>query len=196
MLNLSRSKPGVLKTFLLDIIANNKISYLKDTTIILTVYEMKVDDVIVLYKILKDLKRLKAVEKVINKKEFLIIGVYSLKIMEYFNNPNKWYILALKQALDELFNKSNSLVYYINPPDENCDMAIKRQNQWYYIHTSVLTLNNLSDKVIHAYICNGLRMRKNMLENESIAVIKYYHNQTLFKREIEKMWKKPEKSQN
>ncbi len=190
MLSLSRSHPGILKTFLYDIISNNKVSFLKDTTIIITVYELNVDEVVILYKVLKELRHIKAVEKVINKKEFLIVGVYSSNVMEYFNNPNKWYILALKKALDEMFTKTNSLVYYLNPPEENCDMAIKKQNKWYYIYTNVDITFMEKEKVINCLLCNASKMEKLLVVGEKIEILKYYHNETLFKREIEKLWMK------
>ena len=190
MLSLSRSHPGILKTFLYDIISNNKVSFLKDTTIIITVYELNVNEVVILYKVLKELRHIKAVEKVINKKEFLIVGVYSSNVMEYFNNPNKWYILALKKALDEMFTKTNSLVYYLNPPEKNCDMAIKKQNKWYYIYTNVDITFMEKEKVINCLLCNASKIEKLVVVDEKIEILKYYHNETLFKREIEKLWMK------
>ncbi len=102
--------------FVDNILGNSKATFINQTTIIVGIYELNVQEVIILYNILKKFKNYKLIDKVINKKEFLIIHINNQEVMSYLIEPSKWLNLVVYKFLSEYYN-INTL--QIETPDES-----------------------------------------------------------------------------
>lgn len=101
---INETHPLWWQHFIENIIGNSKVTFINQTTIIIAMYELNVPDVIILYNILKKFKSFKLLDKVINKKEFLIIHINNEEIMSYITEPSKWLNLVVYKYLSDYYD--------------------------------------------------------------------------------------------
>ena len=93
--------------FIENIIGNSKITFINQSVLIVTLYELKVQDIVILYNILKKFKNYQLLDQVINKKEFLIIHINNSEIRSYLIAQSKWLNLVAYKYLSEYPDISN-----------------------------------------------------------------------------------------
>lgn len=76
--------------FINKIIGNRKITYFKDTTMIVTIVDLELSQVKILFELLKEYLQLKLIKKILYKREFIIVHFYSIKTKDVFEQPNLW----------------------------------------------------------------------------------------------------------
>lgn len=76
--------------FINKIVGNRKTTYFKDTTMIVTIVDLELEQVKVLFEILKEYLKLKLIRKILYKREFIIVHFYSTKTKDIFEQPNLW----------------------------------------------------------------------------------------------------------
>ena len=111
VVNVFNVHPLWWEVFIENIIHNQKITYINNTTMIISVYELDITKVIILFEILKEMKK-KELVKIINKREFLIIHIKDMEILEYLASKTKWINLIAYKMLSEEY--PNNKVYLKN----------------------------------------------------------------------------------
>lgn len=111
VVNVFNVHPLWWEVFIENIIHNQKITYINNTTMIISVYELDITKVIILFEILKEMKK-KELVKIINKREFLIIHIKDMEILEYLASKTKWINLIVYKMLSEEY--PNNKVYLKN----------------------------------------------------------------------------------
>ncbi len=109
--------PGWLIIVLEGIFADKTKIYLRDTTLIVNLYELTPFQVNVLFEYLKCFKRKKLFTKVIDKKEFLIIHSKEEDVLKILTNNLIWKVNLIEQMLKKLkykkikIDEKNGFVY-------------------------------------------------------------------------------------
>lgn len=90
VIELCLKYPFKFHYYLKNVFSSPQITYLKDTTMIINLSFLTLDRQQDLFQFLRKLLQMKALTKVIDKKEFLITHLYSNKISEFFRYPTSW----------------------------------------------------------------------------------------------------------
>lgn len=135
------------EVFIENIIHNPKITYINNTTIIVSVYELDVSKVIMLFEILKEMKKNELV-KIINKREFIIIHIKDEEVLEYLISKTKWINLIVYKMLSEeypnnkvylknelIFVDSNKIHYLITDPHK--EYSSDENHEYTYLYKNV-----------------------------------------------------------
>lgn len=157
------------EVFVEDIVNNEKTTFINDTTMIISIYELPVSKVIILFNVLKELKRHDLLTKIINKREFLIIHINDKVVLDYLISTTKWINLIVYKMLNETFLENK-----IYLKDEIIFVDDKRI---LYLITDP-THKYISDQK-HQYIYlykNKYIKHLGFIENH----LKYYSNKTIF----------------
>ena len=85
-----------------QILYDRMINYVRDTTFIITIYEIKNKNLKCFFELFKDLLRIGYVRKIIYRKEFMIVHIYSKFIAEALSTPNNWLILMTYKAIKSM----------------------------------------------------------------------------------------------
>lgn len=176
---INETHPLWWQHFVENIIGNRKITFINQTTIIIALYELNVQDVIILYNILKMFKNNKLIDKVINKKEFLIIHINNYDIMSYLIEPSKWLNLVVYKYLTDHYDvnylelgKEESLkftyhgtVYHIftNPVNE---YKSNKYHKYIYLYKDLYIhhLNKIDNKIKY------LRCKEEFMKNFRLLI--------------------------
>jgi hypothetical protein len=145
---INETHPLWWECFVDSIIGNSKATFINQTTIIIGVYELNVQEVIILYNILKKFKNYKLIDKVINKKEFLIIHINNQEVMNYLIEPAKWLNLVVYKFLSEYYN-INSL--QIETTDESLKFIYQGTVYHFFTNPQKEYKSNKYHKYIYLY---------------------------------------------
>ena len=99
---INKTTPGVWLV-VSNIIQNRKYTLILNKTLIISVYELTERKLIMLYKILKEIMKTKAISKVINKKEFLIVKLNNNLVIDCLTNSSLWRLIDIKEIIEENF---------------------------------------------------------------------------------------------
>lgn len=87
---LSISYPFKWYEFIHNIIDNRKVTYFKDTTMIVSLLELELSQIKILFEVLKEYLKLKLIKKILYKREFIIVHFHSVKTKEIWEIKNLW----------------------------------------------------------------------------------------------------------
>lgn len=160
------------EVFIEDIINNSKVTFINNNSIIIGLYELSVSNVIILYEILKILKKNLLIQKVFNKKEFLIIHILDDDVLEYLTNTNNWLKLVVYRILEEeypnnkiylkdelIFIEKNTVYYLVTNP--KAKMASQNNHKYVYLYKNMhLNHVGLLDEQIKYYFDKQLFLKK------------------------------------
>lgn len=104
---------------LMELIFNYKNIYIKDSTMFIELIYLKEEELKRLFEIFKKLFNKRIIEKIIYKREFMIISFHSEFITSFFKSENKWLTIPLYAGL----TKINIITYY----------DVKINNNKYYL---------------------------------------------------------------
>lgn len=160
------------EVFIENIINNQKITYINYTTMIISIYELDVTKITILFEILKLMKKKELILKVINKKEFLIIHLSDEVLLDYLTSKTKWINLVVYKILseeypshkiylkDELIFVDNKVIhYFITDPSKK--YQIDNKHQYIYLYKDAYKNNiGILDKQLKFYADRGLFIKK------------------------------------
>lgn len=178
LINLGSSKPGWTYILFNEIIGDSRITFIKDTTIIIHTRSLTINQATILFTILKELHKLLVIKKVLNKKEYLIVHCNSEVSMCFFNNPNKWMSLMV---YDECLLKNGEFECEYFYDNYKWDLLIKKENKVIKLYTNEKNCIETSEK--NCYFL-GQNLNKNSLGRQ---FIKYSNNQDKIITEIRKL---------
>lgn len=112
MIDYIKMKPFIWNEITNKILYNRLITYVKDTTFIITLYDIKNKNMKSLFDLLKNLLREGFINKLIYKKEFLITHLYSELVVKVLSEYNYWLIIM---AYDIIKKENSNLKFYLNP---------------------------------------------------------------------------------
>ena len=164
--------------FIENIIHNPKITYINNTTMIISIYELDVTKVIILLEVLKEMKRSELV-KIINKREFLIIHIKDNEILEYLMSKTKWINLIVYKMLSEEY--PNNKVYLKN------ELIFIDNNKIHYLITDPTQEYILDENHEYTYLYKNLYIKHLGLLKKHL---KYYADRTLFIKKFKEYLKK------
>ncbi len=164
--------------FIENIIHNPKITYINNTTMIISIYELDVTKVIILLEVLKEMKRSELV-KIINKREFLIIHIKDNEILEYLMSKTKWINLIVYKMLSEEY--PNNKVYLKN------ELIFIENNKIHYLITDPTQEYILDENHEYTYLYKNLYIKHLGLLKKHL---KYYADRTLFIKKFKEYLKK------
>lgn len=155
--------------FIEDIINNPKITYINNNSIIVCLYELEVSNIIILYEILKVLKKNFLIQKIFNKKEFLIIHIEEDEVLEYIKSANNWLYLVVYRILEEKY--PNNKIYLKD------ELIFVDKNIVYHFITNPQhrIVSNNNHRYVYLYK-NMYKKHIGLLDDE----IKYYFDKELF----------------
>ncbi len=166
------------EVFIENIIHNQKITYINNTTMIISIYELDTTKAIILFEILKEMKK-KELVKIINKREFLIIHIKDDEILEYLISKTKWINLVVYKMLSEEYPKNK--VYLKN------ELIFVDNNKIHYLITDP-TKEYVSDETHeYAYLCKNQYLKHLGLLKKQL---KYYADRTLFIKKFQEYLRK------
>lgn len=166
-----------------NIILKSHITFINHTTLIIGIYELAIQDLIILYNILKHFKKNKLLTKVINKKEFLIIHVNNEKTMEYLINPVKWLNLVVYKYLSEEYD----LNCLILEPEKNETLRFIYRGTVYHFYTEPLEEIKSNKYHKYVYLYKDMYVKYvNLLDNQ----LKYVRNRHDFLKNFKEIIEK------
>lgn len=89
--------------FFYEIMQKKAITYFKDTTVIINLYSLNNKQVTILFEVVKELLKTKAITKVLYRQEFMIIHLYSHKIVEVLSSIGYWQAISYYYSIINSF---------------------------------------------------------------------------------------------
>lgn len=114
-----------------QILYDRMINYVRDTTFIITIYEIKNKNLKCFFELFKDLLRIGYVRKIIYRKEFMIVHIYSKFIAKALSTPNNWLILMTYKAIKSMHLRLEiflNVEYESKLTKEKLDLIICKNN--------------------------------------------------------------------
>lgn len=170
------------------ILYNQRITYVKDTTFIITTYEIKERYIKYFFELFKELLRMGYVNKIIYKKEFMIVHLYSECITKALSTPNDWIILMTYKLIKTKINYYDAFLnvtYESNSRKELLDLILCKDNiPKIIVNTKILKecyLSNIKKIWLYLFIS-----RFDIVEDDWIK-LKFNYNRTLFENELKSL---------
>jgi hypothetical protein len=174
---LNETHPLWWQDFIENIVNNKQITFINNTTLIFGLYELEVNELVILYNILKKFKKGKLLTKVINKREFLIVHINDETIMEYLIDQNKWLNLILYKNLNEIYG-ANCLI--LNPTNEET-LRFVHQGIVFHFFTNPTKIYKSNKYHKYIYLYYNLHIKHlNLLDNQ----LKYLRNKQEFNKKL------------
>lgn len=178
----------IINTFPLKIydffekIHNTEITYIRDSTMIVSLFKLNKNEMKNIFEILKRFLRIKAISKIFYKKEFIIIHFYNDIISTILTKEKAWMYIDYYFIIKE---KITQHVYYQaiikkDKIEKNIEMFFYH-NKKYYVFTNDL---NIIDDTNNIIICS-IECKKN--QNDNIKTLKYFLSNKLKEEEIYKL---------
>ncbi len=145
---IGMSYPFKWYEFINKIIGNHKTTYFKDTTMIVTLIELELGQVKILFEILKEYLKLKLIKKILYKREFIIVHFHTLKTKEVFEQTNFWQSVFCYFTIKEYYPSLDvNLRGVINQNNhkELVDLIINTTNEIYLINSTTPLLDSYPD---------------------------------------------------
>lgn len=115
--------------FINKILGSPLITYFKDTTMIISLNDLSYHHTEIAFEIIRKLLKVRAATKVIKKKEFIIVHLYSPVIFAYLNSLDRWKIIPFYHIIKK---------YY---PTYKCYFDVKYQNETEEVLINLLLRN-------------------------------------------------------
>ena len=94
--------------YIMEKINNYKIVYIKDTTMIIDLLKLEEDMIVNIFNLFKELLRNNIINKIVYKKEVLLVYFSNEFIISFFKDKDKWLIIPLVNILIE----KDELIYF------------------------------------------------------------------------------------
>ena len=153
---LSKRFPLKWYEFINKVLGNDKITYFKDTTMIINLIDLELSIVKITFELLKEYYKDDLLKKIIYKKEYIIVHFHSVKTKEVLQNKNLWQSIYLYYILKENYDNLNVYLRGVIRKNineyESVDLIIKDNNDLYLVSsTSPITLEYGKSKNIFLY---------------------------------------------
>lgn len=141
-----KMKPFIWNEITNKILYNRYITYVKDTTFIITLYEIEDNNLKSLFELLKELLRKGYVTKIIYKDEFIIVHLYSILITKILSSHNNWLIAITYSILSKSNLKIDIYlnVYYESKTEKKYIDSVVFQNNI----PKITFITNFNDQLI------------------------------------------------
>lgn len=136
--HLIDSRPFKWYNFKYKILENKQYCYFKDTTLVINLYLLNLNEAENVLNILKELSLTKGIEKIIYKKEFIIVHFHSYKVTEIMKETNLWQAVCLYKTIKHHFPYLNvhlGALININNKYEKIDLLIEYNCDYFIINT-------------------------------------------------------------
>lgn len=148
---LVKTYPFKWYTFMKKIINEPKITYFKDTTMIVSLLHLEFSQIKILFEILKEYLKVRLIKKIIYKKEFIIVHFHSLRTKEVMEVPNLWqainYYYTIKTAFPEMTAYLRGVLGN-HEQVEMVDLIVTNRDKTYLINASK-PLAFITDNMCH-----------------------------------------------
>lgn len=185
----STTRPLVWQNIHDHVLTNSLISYVKDTTCIISTYELTKNDAYWLFHILKEFLRKGQITKILYKKEFIIVHFYNKFIIDVLTTRKKWLSLVVYYQLKKYFNGK----FYLDTLYEDNNQRIlldllyvsddEKQKITFNVTKPLITSINSEIIVYYLYIYE----ERNVTTNRNIDKIKFNYQFPIFLKEIKKI---------
>lgn len=170
--------------FIHNIIHNKKITYFKDTTMIVSLLALDIHQIRILFEVLKEYLKDRLLKKVLYYREFIIVHFHNNKTINILKTKYVWMALFTYYMIKE--HLTNIDVYfqgYIEVKDEKefIDLIINHNNTIYLITTNTILENRYSN--IKLFFLSD-RLVNHRLLPEYYSSIKFSLNQNDLINEI------------
>lgn len=170
--------------FIHKILSNKKITYFKDTTMIVSLLDLEIHQIKILFEILKEYLKDKLIKKVLYHREFIIVHFHNTKTISIFKSKYLWIAVfsyyMIKNKLSNLDIHLQAVLEYIEHKDI-VDMVINTNN-FTYLFTTNKQINIDNENIKLVYICDKLVNNKTLPTNYNI--VKFSLNQNEFIRNL------------
>lgn len=174
--------------FVFDIISKPQMIYTKDSTVILNLNDLPFKELQFLFAMLKDFLNYRIIQKIIYKREFIILHFHQEFHMEFFKTPSILMSLGLHQYLQE--NYSSYTIYYgaiLIMHDEKylLDLVLQKDNQLFLFDGNAILDEPFLDgtQVIHLYH----RLPTKIIQNQPIYQLKWNYETKEYALTLKKM---------
>lgn len=183
-----RTYPFRWHYFVYDIISKPQMIYTKDSTVILNLNELPFKELQFLFVMLKDFLNYRVIQKIIYKREFIILHFHQEFHMEFFKTPSILMSLGLYQYLLE--NYPTYIIYYgaiLMMHDEKylLDLVLQKNQQFFLFDGAALLDECFLDdtQIVHLYH----RLPTKIIKNQPIYQLKWNYDSKLYALELKKM---------
>ena len=134
VMDIIQTRPFWWYLFINKILGSPLITYFKDTTVIISLNDLSYHNTEIVFEIIRKLLKVRAATKVIKKKEFIIVHLYSPVIVDYLKSRDKWKIIPVYFLIRNHF------------PDFRCYFDVRFQSDSEEVLINLLLLRNLRGK--------------------------------------------------
>lgn len=175
-------KPFAWNEITNKILYDRLITYVKDTTFIITLYAVKTNSLKYLFELLKELLRKGYVTRIIYKEEFIIVHLYSILITKVLSSYNYWLVaLSYSVIKNNNFEFEIFLNVFYESKDNSCyiDSVIFKNN-----YPKTFILSNYNKSLEDCSISKVLLYIYRTIEHHQFE--KYFFKKIKFNYDIEK----------
>lgn len=174
--------------FVYDIIHQPQMVYTKDSTVILNLNDLPFKELQFLFGMLKDFLNYQIIQKIIYKKEFMILHFHQDFHMEFFKTPSILMSLGLHQYLQE--NYPTYTIYYgailtMHGEKYLLDLVLQKENQLLLFDGTSCIDEPFTDdtRVIHMYH----HFPTQIIQHHPIYQLKWNYNMKEYELALKKM---------
>ncbi|HHU80080.1 MAG: hypothetical protein ACOX40_07350 [Bacilli bacterium] len=176
---------------------SSEITYIKDTTMIINLNYFSLDKQQYIFCFVREMLEAKVVKKVISKKEFLIIHLYSYKIGEFFIHPSRWLSYIFYDSFRSLYHSEKCLLGVLisnqNQQSDYVDLYLERLGIPFVVYcekpeSSLVIKNNLKKLYLYTPNC---RFFDDNTTKEANDCLEFRYNIEKFKNSIKKYFDNP-----
>lgn len=178
---LSNRYPFKWYTFINKIIANKKITYFNDTTMIVNLIDLDIHNVKILFEVIKEYFKEDLFKKVIYKKEFIIVHFHTNLTKDVFERKNLWQVIYLYSVLKKEYKNLNLYLrgnIRYNNEIEEVDLIINDKDNYYLVNSNN-QIKRKYYKSTNLFLYNELYRNQNILEDNNLFRFSFNENQLL-----------------
>ncbi|MCM1259557.1 MAG: hypothetical protein NC182_01270 [Prevotella sp.] len=174
--------------FVYDIISKPQMVYTKDSTMILNLNELPFKELQFLFGMLKDFLNYGIIQKIIYKREFMILHFHQAFHMEFFKTPSFLMSVGLYQYLRE--NYLTYTIYYgaifiANNEKYLLDLVLQKDNQFLLFDGASCIDNQFIDDTKVIYLYHHFPTKE--IQNYPIYQLKWYYDIKEYELALKKM---------
>lgn len=180
------TRPFWWHVFINKVINNPQITYVKDSTMIISVINLSTNVVNIIFEIIKSFLRLKIAVRVIKKKEFLIVHLHSKKIVEYLKGKDKWLVIPFCKMLKNNFPNYECYldVIWLNESEKHqVDVCVTTPDDLIFLNVENPLNIHISDKNIKKVFLT-LADKSGLSLCPDYHIIKFHYDKHEFQKDL------------
>lgn len=183
---LIETRPFWWHVFISKVINNPQVTYVKDSTMIITLVGLTTNVVNIIFEIVKSFLKLKVAVRVIKKKEFLIVHLHNKKITEFLKTKDKWLVIPFCKMIKTIYPNYDcflDVLWKTGSEKHQIDVCVTTPKEIILLNVETPLKINVNDEgVKRIFLANAIKC--GLVLDNNYKLLKYSYDKTQFKKDL------------